>query len=720
MTKNKFFIGAVLIVFCIALLCTTALAVTTSEPPAWTYKSIDTLLSHGLGQNYFSSETGQTKMDSRYKMAYVLKDIIERARRIYNTKDYADNGLISYNDALSIYYLSVEFKEELGYWNCDTTFLTPMCETIYYQPTKKPKPPKRDFFYANAESVYVNNITTGPGAASAYDYYTVRGFVGDHSVTNKINLGLEGYSTDLKQSVGAELSGFNKSGNDILSSQYGIMSMNKNVLPSSGSIRWYHHSVGDSVSSAINNQAQVNKLWYNDYKRNIFLVVGPFAPLYTNAMVFTGLKSPAMYGPKYVPLNGAQVSGKTGQFRYELYGGVRYAGQGSMNNSWPQFWTNGAQTVPYNQLTQGVSIGSDAFLQPFFKSIFKKLKSSTWNLNYVFINDLTKNNFYPNYAMIIPFEWMTSAPGGGIYGLGQSQTAVGPQQETLWGGNLYLSNILSNIDFSFLGGRSFYKPVASVLQQVNGYAYEASLVGNYKPLTVCLGYRYIDPKYAPLISTDAYTVQQIHNPLIATINDFQMNDTDNYPNNVKGIFGWASYEFKNKSVLSLTGRSFTQIRSSYQLNRVEPGFVDQEFPVVRSAAFANQLATQGEIKIKYFLPYKKWTFDATADALSNVRNSPGFNPLGQNAKFILANASYKLRDNLYVRGGFYEYGTVGNDTSATYRCFYQSMPSVGAYYQINPNTGFDLTYRWFTYTDKLNAANNYNTGFIQTDFNWKF
>lgn len=714
MIKNRLLLFTLILVIYIFSARTISYAASI-EPPQWAYNSIETLIKHGFTNNYFASKTVQSSLDSRYKMAYLVKNIIEQARQIYDTKDYAGKDLISYSDALAIYYLANEFKTELSNWNCNTDFITPMCETIYYQPKKV----KTDFFYANAQSVYVNNITTGPGAAWAYDYYNVRGFVGDHSVTNKANFGVEQYTPDFKRSVGIELSGFNKSGNDILSSQYGITSMNKNVLPSNGSPRWFHHTAGDSLSSALNNQTQVNKLWYSDYKRNIFLLVGPFSPLYTNALVFTGCKNPAMYGPKYVPLTGVQLSGKTGQFRYELYGGIKYAGQGNLNNWAAPYTVNGAQTVPYNQLTQGASIGSDAFLQPFFKNIFKKLTASTWNFNYLFINDLTKNNFYPDYSTVIPFEWMAGAPGA-VYGLGQGQTAVGPQQETLFGGNLYLSNIMNNIDFSFLGGRSFYKAVSTVLQSTNAYAYEASLVGNYKPLTVCLGYRYIAPKYAPLISTDAYTVQQIHNPLIATINDFQMSDTNNYPNNNKGIFGWATYEFKNKSVLTVNGYSLTQIRSSYQLNRVEPGFIDQEYPVIRSAAFSDQLATAGEIKIKYFLPYKKWTFDATADALANNRNTPGFNPLNQNAKFILANANYKLRDNLYLRGSFYQYGTVGNDPSATYRCFYQSAPSLGAYYQVDKDIGLDLTYRWFTYVDKLNAVNNYNTGFLQTEFNWKF
>lgn len=719
MRKKQILFTAVILIFFV--LSSMSLYAKPIEPPQWTYGAVDSLVKRGFASPYYANDEHLMSLNHRYMMAHLLEDIINNIRKIYDVKDYS---AVSYEDVANLSKLAYEFKEELVSLKCDTGFIKDMLYSFENPPPKPKEPPKAMFAFGNLQTVYLNSAFNGTvgNIMTAYDYYNAKGFTEGYSQTRKMNLGAEFYRKDFKAVTGFQLSAFNKSGNDALSGLYGITAPERTFLPSTGSIGWVlYDSVTGNLSSTRNTAGLVNKIWYSNYNKKFYLLLGPYYPLYTNPIVFTGRKNMTLYGSNYMPLNGIQLSGESGQFFYELFGAIRYAHADTKIN-WPPGMLGASSTfqstTPYNQFTQGFSIGSEKWTTPFFKRIFKNLKTATLNLNYLYMYDSTKGS-QPDFLMYIPSGWLVGDPAAG-FGMLNGIARIGPQRETLWGGSLYLSNFIKNIDFSFAGGRSFYSPVYTRLSDINGYAYECSLTGNYNPLTVCFGYRYITPKYSPFFALDSYALDKYHNPAIPTINSFQTFDTSNYPNNTKGVFGWATYEFKNKSILTLTGYSRSQIKSSFMNYRAEPGFMDQRFTILQSQNFMDTTASEAEWKVKYYLPYKRWTLDYTYDKANIYRNTPNFNELNQDARYYMLNLGYKLSNKFFLKYGFYDYSTKGRDNSMAYRDFAQSRTSYGLNYKFDDSTYFDIGLYSYDHKDKFNLNRDYKATLIFTEFNLKF
>ncbi|MBI2252119.1 MAG: hypothetical protein HYU63_05180 [Armatimonadetes bacterium] len=685
----------------------------------WSLNAVGNLVAKGLANDYSYGQY-YANPHSRFEMGIIVNKIIKKLEEIKSLPVEQASKLITPADLKVVGSLVKEYKNELTALETSIPkteeMLASFQETLYYY--------GKTFYFMDIHALTINSNMSRPNAVNGYDFYNFRGFVNNSAKSYRADFGIE-HILNAKYKFGIELSGYYKYDNDTLNSLFGVEAPIHGFIPPRGGIQW--KALADSsVVGVPNYTLQFNRLWIENEPQKWVLLLGSFRPKNFNPLVYYGETSPYLYGPKALPLWGGNLSGKSGIFDYEAF----IAFKAPSFNYWLFYPANARSNPtdqpanPYYMRFEGISFGTDGF-KDFFKRIFSSLNSLSLNFNYFKVYDDLSLSNRNNYLTVIPYEWETGHRNPGGYGLGTQRTLVGPQRETVLGVDFNFKNIFKNIDFNGIFARSMYTPVVGTVNDVNGYAYTATADLNLNPIKLSLGYQYVNPKFSPYAFPTIYGTSSATNPLVQSYNIDQIFATYYYPSNQHGTtfsLEWKIPSFK-KTILTLTRTDLRQVRSNFSEDLVENGFIDLLYSPI--------LVSKGK------LPAYKGTFSTSKIELSHVfsdkvvfetaitfkkfnRGSSLSNPMDADVTIYDHKLKNNLNKKLSLDLGFFTYTSKGRDVTTAFTDYQQSIPLISFNYAISDSSSFSTTFRWFSYADRNNSANDYNASHFVNELKLKF
>lgn len=410
-------------------------------------------------------------------------------------------------------------------------------------------------------------------------------------------------------------------------------------------------------------QAGIDKLEVTYAPAALTLTLGAFVPRLINSSLYLGQLNPNPGDPRILESFGAHLTGDVDKFSWEVFGtrlpdgnpGVQSQYQSGALGASARY-QNAEWTAGLSYLKAGNGKPSDGILTQgqvftFVQGLPGEFYTDWVNPPGFYVNQLGN----PLSPLVAGAGSVTDVrPINGLRGsdaLNQRAT-FGPQGITMLGANLSWEND----HWSFFGdyGHSRYTPSTRSTYGVDGDLFR--LGANYRfdegRWDLGVEYRYTDPTYDPFILTYPGTaanqrIFRVYHRLPDFDNFWHMyglHNTDEFPQNRRGIWARASWQYDPDGKVTVRYRHLDQVRTSLQDVRVPAGSLGLLTPQNNVLGHAPGFF---DVVFREFSPL---SFDAALNPLENPRGSVNAYSAELNHKFT---GTPWLVEGLYDRNSFH-------------------------------------------------------------------